>query len=96
MVTQGLFFALGPKSNFPIEIVSLLGLGFGMGLVDGCAPALLAQVTDLRHGGTGIVYTVNTMSIQVRGGGGGGGGGGTGGAKRRSCGAISQQLMSFH
>ncbi|GMI44762.1 hypothetical protein TrCOL_g12021 [Triparma columacea] len=65
MITQGIFFALGPKSSFTVEVISLLGLGFGMGLVDGCAPALLAQVTDLRHGGTGIVYTVNTMSIQL-------------------------------
>ena len=35
-----------------------------MGLVDGCSPALLSQVSNKDHGGTGIVYTLNTMAVQ--------------------------------
>ena len=46
-------------------MVSLVGLGFGMGLVDGCAPAMLGQTSELSHDGTGIVYTLNTMAVQV-------------------------------
>mmetsp|Transcript_15243 Transcript_15243/g.28444 ORF Transcript_15243/g.28444 Transcript_15243/m.28444 type:complete len:424 (-) Transcript_15243:63-1334(-) len=64
MVMQGSFYALGPKDSFPIEIISLIGLGLGMGLVDGCAPALLAQRAGSHHDGTGIVYTLNTMAVQ--------------------------------
>ena len=36
-----------------------------MGLVDGCAPAMLGQVSEMSHGGTGIVYTLNTMAVQI-------------------------------
>jgi len=64
MIIQGSFYALGPKSSFAVEIVSLVMLGLGMGLVDGCAPALLAQKSEMSHGGTGIVYTLNTMAVQ--------------------------------
>lgn len=35
-----------------------------MGLVDGCAPALLSQRSTSHHDGTGIVYTLNTMAVQ--------------------------------
>ena len=65
MIMQGSFFALGPKDNFPIEVISLLGLGLGMGLVDGCAPAMLGQVSEISHESTGIVYTLNTMAVQI-------------------------------
>ena len=64
MLIQGSFYALGPKDNFIVVIISLVMLGLGMGLVDGCAPALLAQKSEMSHGGTGIIYTMNTMAVQ--------------------------------
>jgi MFS family permease len=64
LIIQGSFYALGPKDVFAVELVSLIMLGLGMGLVDGCAPALLAQKSEMAHGGTGIVYTLNTMAVQ--------------------------------
>ena len=46
-------------------LVSFIGLGFGMGLVDGCSPALLSDVGQLYHGGTGVVFTLQTAAIQL-------------------------------
>lgn len=40
MLIQGGFFALGPKGVVPILVISLLGLGLGMGLVDVRGPSL--------------------------------------------------------
>jgi len=65
MVMQGAFFALGPKDSVPVEVISLVGLGFGMGLVDGCAPAMLAYRTETAHGGTGVVYTLSSAATQL-------------------------------
>lgn len=65
MVTQGAFFALGPKDLLWVEFVSLVGLGVGMGLVDGTAPSLLAQIVELFHGGTGVVYTLANAATQI-------------------------------
>ena len=64
LVIQGTFYAVGPKDILAVEIVSLVGLGVGMGLVDGVAPALLAQISDLRFGGTGAIYAVSTAATQ--------------------------------
>jgi len=41
MLIQGLFFGVWPKELLWIQVISFAGLGFGMGVVDGCAPALL-------------------------------------------------------
>jgi len=65
MIIEGLFFALGPKELLWIEIISLFGMGAGMGLVDGCIPALLAQVSSMSHGGTGVVYSLQNAAIQL-------------------------------
>ena len=43
----------------------MLGLGLGMGLVDGSCPAMLAERSEARHGGTGVVYTLSTASTQL-------------------------------
>jgi len=65
MAIQGCFFALGPKDVFAMEVVSLIGLGVGMGLVDGCAPAMLSQVNLISHQGSGVIYTLQTAFIQL-------------------------------
>jgi len=65
MCLQGAFFTIGPKDLLWVEFVSLFGLGMGMGLVDGCAPAMLAQVNNMSHGGTGVVYSLQTAAIQL-------------------------------
>ena len=36
-----------------------------MGLVDGCSPALLSDVGQLYHEGTGVVFTLQTAAIQL-------------------------------
>ena len=64
MVLQGFFFALGPKTNFKAEAVSMFGAGLGMGLVDGVTPAMLGQRAAEAHGSTGIVYTLSTVAVQ--------------------------------
>ena len=39
-----------------MEIVSLAGLGLGMGLVDSVIPAILGTLSDLRFNGSGVVH----------------------------------------
>ena len=58
-------YSIGPKDLIWVEIVSLVGLGIGMGFVDGCAPAMLAQVSELWHDGTGVVYTLANSATQI-------------------------------
>jgi len=65
MVIQGAFYALGPKDHLGVVAVSFAGLGCGMGFVDGCAPALLSDVGQLYHDGTGVIFTLQTAAIQV-------------------------------
>lgn len=43
----------------------MLGLGLGMGLVDGSCPAMLAERSEARHGSTGVVYTLSTAATQL-------------------------------
>ena len=43
----------------------MLGLGLGMGLVDGSCPAMLAERSEARHDGTGVVYTLSTAATQL-------------------------------
>lgn len=64
LAVQGVFYAVGPKNALASEVVSLVGLGIGMGLVDGCSPAMLAQVSALFHQGTGVVYTLLSVAVQ--------------------------------
>jgi len=47
-----------------LQVFCMLGLGLGMGLVDGSCPAMLAERTEARHDGTGVVYTLSTASTQ--------------------------------
>eukprot|EP00937_MAST-01D_sp_MAST-1D-sp2_P000292 g292.t1 len=65
MVLQGVFYALGPKNEMAVVLVSFVGAGLGMGLVDGTAPAMLSDVGTLYHDGTGVVFTLQTAAIQV-------------------------------
>jgi hypothetical protein len=46
--------------------LSLVGIGVGMGVVDGCCPALLAQVADLRldEGVYGTMYAMSGMAAR--------------------------------
>ena len=59
-----LLLALGPKGSLPIMIVSMIGLGLGMGLVDGVVPALLGAIVDDRFGGTGVIYAMSTAAVR--------------------------------
>jgi DHA1 family multidrug resistance protein-like MFS transporter len=70
MLIQGGFFALqGAPITFvtvvTVEIIAMLGLGLGMGLVDGTCPAMLAEQSELFHSGTGVVYTLSTAATQM-------------------------------
>ena len=46
LLVQGFFFVLGPKDVYLVEQISLIGIGLGMGLVDGCMPAMLGNEVD--------------------------------------------------
>ena len=63
LVTQGLFFMMGPKTAV-INKISFVGLGVGMGLIDGMTPSLNAQLADARHKGSTAVHSFSTMAIQ--------------------------------
>ena len=70
LIVQGGFFAcqsmdLPGVSLVTVQVVCMLGLGLGMGLVDGSCPALLAESSEARHGGTGVVYTLSTAATQL-------------------------------
>ena len=39
-----------------VEVISLVGLGLGMGLVDSVMPAMLGALSALRFNGSGVVY----------------------------------------
>lgn len=43
----------------------MMGLGLGMGLVDGSCPAMLAERSESRHDGTGVVYSLSTAATQL-------------------------------
>eukprot|EP00811_Abedinium_folium_P034015 NODE_6934_length_1624_cov_4.641951.p1 GENE.NODE_6934_length_1624_cov_4.641951~~NODE_6934_length_1624_cov_4.641951.p1 ORF type:complete len:394 (+),score=94.24 NODE_6934_length_1624_cov_4.641951:117-1298(+) len=62
---QGSFHILPPKTLLPMDVVSCLGLGTGMGLTDGTAPALLGEVTQRKYAGTGRVFVFSNVSVQV-------------------------------
>jgi len=65
LVTMGLFAILGPKHLFAIEVVSLIGLGAGMGMIDGAAPSLLGDVADDLFGGTGKLFVLSDVAVQT-------------------------------
>tara|TARA_B110000208_G_scaffold5262_1_gene6817 strand:+ start:116 stop:1726 length:1611 start_codon:yes stop_codon:yes gene_type:complete len=65
LLLQGSFYALGPKSSMAVECISLIGLGVGMGLVDGVTPALLGKMSDERFDGTAVIYAINTATVQL-------------------------------
>lgn len=65
LVLQGGFFALGPKNDLWIMYLSLVGIGVGMGLVDGVCPAMLADQADRFHGRSSAVYALSTAAIQI-------------------------------
>ena len=65
MMIEGFFFALFPKDMMLVQVISLAGLGAGMGIVDGCAPAMLGQLSTLFHDGTGVVFTLSSSATQL-------------------------------
>eukprot|EP00928_Gymnodinium_smaydae_P049936 TRINITY_DN33548_c0_g1_i1.p1 TRINITY_DN33548_c0_g1~~TRINITY_DN33548_c0_g1_i1.p1 ORF type:complete len:416 (-),score=25.77 TRINITY_DN33548_c0_g1_i1:75-1268(-) len=62
---QGFFTLLGPKDVLYVEMLCFFFLGGGMGAIDGTAPALLGAIADARFGGTGKVYLMQNMAVQV-------------------------------
>eukprot|EP01061_Rhynchopus_euleeides_P022559 TRINITY_DN36832_c0_g1_i1.p1 TRINITY_DN36832_c0_g1~~TRINITY_DN36832_c0_g1_i1.p1 ORF type:complete len:433 (+),score=176.53 TRINITY_DN36832_c0_g1_i1:68-1300(+) len=64
LVLQGAFFMLGPKTVPMLNEVSFIGVGIGMGLIDGMCPSLNAQLADARHKGSTAVHSLSTMCIQ--------------------------------
>mmetsp|Transcript_36538 Transcript_36538/g.73665 ORF Transcript_36538/g.73665 Transcript_36538/m.73665 type:complete len:522 (+) Transcript_36538:95-1660(+) len=65
LVVQGFFTALGPKTSSGVVAASLLGLGAGMGLVDGATPPLLGEVADKRFGGSGKIFVLSNVAVQM-------------------------------
>jgi len=65
-VCQGIAMGLGGwAANLRVEMVSLAGIGWGMGLIDGVVPAMLANASDRNHSGTSVVYALSTTAIQL-------------------------------
>eukprot|EP01064_Diplonema_japonicum_P014980 TRINITY_DN2274_c0_g1_i1.p1 TRINITY_DN2274_c0_g1~~TRINITY_DN2274_c0_g1_i1.p1 ORF type:complete len:412 (+),score=60.66 TRINITY_DN2274_c0_g1_i1:43-1236(+) len=65
LVMQGAFFALGPKHGLFLNVISFMGTGFGMGLIDGTCPAINSEVSARRHGGSTAVQSLATTAIQL-------------------------------
>lgn len=65
LVLQGLFMMLGPKSLLSVEVLSFAGIGFAMGGTDGMMPALLGEFVDERFGGSGKIYVLSNVAVQV-------------------------------
>lgn len=65
LLVQGLFTCLGPKSSLGANVVSMLGLGAGMGMIDGAAPALLGAVADKHFKGSGKIFILSNMAVQL-------------------------------
>lgn len=61
LMAQGIFTMLGPKRSLIVEVVSLLGLGLGMGAIDGAAPALLAELCK----GSGKIFVLSNAAVQL-------------------------------
>merc|ERR1712137_1232672 len=61
---QGGSMMLIPKNSIPVEVVSLVGVGGGMGMIDGCAYPYLANVADQKFSGTGKVYVLSNVAVQ--------------------------------
>jgi len=64
LVIQGLFTMLGPKRFLLVEAASLLGLGLGMGIIDGAAPSLLGEVAEDRFKGTSKIFVLSNVAVQ--------------------------------
>lgn len=65
LVMQGVFMMVGPKDSLIVEVVSFVGVGLGMGCIDGTMPALLGEVADARFNGSGKVYVLANVAVQV-------------------------------
>eukprot|EP00929_Paragymnodinium_shiwhaense_P002051 TRINITY_DN102244_c0_g1_i1.p1 TRINITY_DN102244_c0_g1~~TRINITY_DN102244_c0_g1_i1.p1 ORF type:complete len:389 (+),score=76.20 TRINITY_DN102244_c0_g1_i1:91-1257(+) len=65
LAMQGVFTMLGPKDNVSMEMVSLFGLGAGMGVVDGCANPVLGEVAAANFGGTGKIFVLANTFVQL-------------------------------
>eukprot|EP01060_Flectonema_neradi_P027887 TRINITY_DN3752_c0_g4_i1.p1 TRINITY_DN3752_c0_g4~~TRINITY_DN3752_c0_g4_i1.p1 ORF type:complete len:409 (+),score=48.42 TRINITY_DN3752_c0_g4_i1:27-1229(+) len=65
LILQGTSFMLGPKSNLFLEVVSFVGLGTGMGLIDGTAPEINSAIAKERYGGSTAVHSLSICAIQV-------------------------------
>jgi len=62
---QGLFTMLGPKELLSVEAISLLGLGFGMGIVDGVGTPILGEASADHFGGTGKIFVLSNAAVQL-------------------------------
>lgn len=65
LVIQGLFSALGPKHMFGVEVLSLVGIGAGMGAIDGASPSLLGEAAEKHFGGTGKIFVLSNVAVQL-------------------------------
>jgi predicted MFS family arabinose efflux permease len=65
LVMQGVFTALAPKENFAVLLASFVGMGAGMGIIDGAVPAILGETADAHFMGTNKVYSLANGSVQL-------------------------------
>uniref|UniRef100_A0A7S2TFC7 Major facilitator superfamily (MFS) profile domain-containing protein n=1 Tax=Prorocentrum micans TaxID=2945 RepID=A0A7S2TFC7_PROMC len=56
---------IGPKSLLWVNLLSFVGLGAGMGIIDGATPSLLAEVASDRFGGSGKIFVLSNVAVQL-------------------------------
>merc|ERR1712224_782160 len=62
LLWQGVCFILPPKSELAITIVTMVGVTTGMDIVDAVGPALLGQMSQDRHNGSGTIYALHSIA----------------------------------
>ncbi|CAK0881826.1 unnamed protein product [Prorocentrum cordatum] len=65
LLLQGLSTMLGPKSWLWVNLVSFVGIGAGMGAIDGATPSLLGEVASERFGGSGKIFVLSNVAVQL-------------------------------
>merc|ERR1711924_174768 len=65
LLVQGLSTMLWPKNVLAINAISMVGIGIGMGIVDGATPALLSDVAGKLFQGTGKVFVLSNAGVQL-------------------------------
>jgi len=65
LAMQGIFMMIGPKELLSVEVISLIGLGFGMGIVDGTGNPILDEASADHFGGSAKIFVLSNIAVQL-------------------------------